>query len=214
MAAAGRAAPRGPELGTARWADGAVPTGAAGDRPATLPGGRLDLAAAAGQRRGNTDRAVGCRGWLEPQAPDHQVPPAGRAPAQDRGPADPLRPGVAAPGPVRGASRVGGPGPRGWLCRPGTPDPRVPPVHRDDSNPVPGPDAPPDSNGGQEVNSIQDAVAATSYPGRSRSSVQARRSDARTVGAVLGRSRGAGTDPAGGGDAGLRVSSSRPSSSM
>jgi hypothetical protein len=65
--------------------------------------------------------------------------------------------------------------------------------------------SPPTGDGGHQVNSVQDAVAAASYPGRSRSSVQARRNDARTVGAVLGRGRGTGADPSGGGDAGLRV---------
>ena len=77
-------------------------------------------------------------GW--PPAPDRQIPAAGRALPQDRGPAGPLRRGVAAPGPGGWAAGLGAAGSRGRLRRPGASGARIPPVHRDHPDRVPGPD--------------------------------------------------------------------------
>ena len=139
--APGRTPPRGSELDAAVHADGPVPPGAAGAGAATRTPGRLGLGAAGRHRWCGADRPARRRGGLEPQAPDHQVPPPGRAPAQDRGPARPLqrRAGSARRPPAAG---LGAGRPRGRLCRPGPSHPRLPPVHRHHPDRVRSPDDP------------------------------------------------------------------------
>jgi hypothetical protein len=82
-----RTAPRDPGPARAVRAAGSVPAWANGQRATTLARGRLGVAAAGHHWWWGADRPDRRRGGLEPAAPDRQVPPAGRAAAQDRGPA-------------------------------------------------------------------------------------------------------------------------------
>jgi hypothetical protein len=82
-----RTAPRDPGPARAVRAAGSVPAWANGQRATTLARGRLGVAAAGHHWWWGADRPDRRRGGLEPAAPDRQVPPAGRAAVQDRGPA-------------------------------------------------------------------------------------------------------------------------------
>jgi hypothetical protein len=159
--ALGRAAPRGSELAGAVRAGGPVPAGAAGPRAAALARGRPGLGVAGRLRWDGADRPGRRGGGLEPQAPDHPVPPPGGAAAQDRGPAGPLRRRAGASGRAPAAG-LGAGRPRGRLCRPGASDPRLPPVHRHHPTEFVARTTPPDGDGERQVDFVQDVVAAAS----------------------------------------------------
>ena len=105
-------------------------------RTAAGPRGRQSLAAAAGRRGQDADRPDRRGGWLESQAPDHQIRPADRPRSEDGGPPDPLRPSAAGAGPTR-AAWLGTHRGRGRIRGPVPPDPRLPHLHRRDARPVP-----------------------------------------------------------------------------
>ena len=139
---AGRDGARRPDLGCPVHAGGPVPAPSPGAGPPPVPRGRLGVASPAGDRGCGPDRRDRPGGGLEPQAPHHPVPPADRADAQGGRPAGALRRRLAAPrsaglgvGPVVELEPGGG---RGRLRRPGPPHPRLPAVHRDHPDRVPG----------------------------------------------------------------------------